>query len=388
MTIGLVLPSVPGYSETFFRNKIIGLQQNGVEVILFVNNPKETSDLCKVYNAPQLSRHKMLTFFNSAKALLKAVVIHPKRSLKFYRLERKDKRPFVHIIKSLIANQFILSKKLDWLHYGFGTMALDRENIATAIGAKMAVSFRGFDYYVYPKKYIGCYHFLYSKNVTYHVLSDEMKKGLLENGILEHKIMKITPAIDLKFFKSNSKENNIIQMSTIARLHWIKGLEYTLEALALLKNENISFHYTIIGDGVEKERLQFAAYQLGLSDCVTFAGKLSPEKVKNQLEQTDIYVQYSIQEGFCNAVLEAQAMGLLCVVSDAEGLSENVLDGKTGWVVPKRQPKLLAHKIKEVIALDETEKQKIRQQAVERVQNNFNLKKQQQEFLDFYEITV
>ncbi|MCB9276516.1 MAG: hypothetical protein H6564_20955 [Lewinellaceae bacterium] len=35
-------------------------------------------------------------------------------------------------------------------------------------------------------------------------------------------------------------------------------------------------------------------------------------------------------------------MGLLCVVSDAEGLPENVLHGETGWVVSKRCPPKLA----------------------------------------------
>src|SRR5690606_38079991 len=146
-------------------------------------NPIETSDLCKVFNAPQLSGHKSVTLFNSAKALFKAVVIHPKRSLKFYQLEKNDKRSFSHSIKNLVANQFILSKNLDWLHFGFATMALGRENLAKAMGAKMAVSFRGFDYYVYPEKNQGCYHILYSKKASYHVLSEGMKKGLLQNGI-------------------------------------------------------------------------------------------------------------------------------------------------------------------------------------------------------------
>src|SRR5690606_170832 len=109
-------------------------------------------------------------------------------------------------------------------------------------------------------------------------------------------------------------------------------LEYTLEALSKLKNEGIKFEYTIIGDGIEKERLLFAAYQLGIKENVNFAGKLSPSEVKEELEKTDIYLQYSIQEGFCNAVLEAQAMGLLCIVSNAEGLSENDMDKQTGWV--------------------------------------------------------
>lgn len=388
MKIGLVLPSVPSYSETFFRNKIIGLQQHGVEVVLFINNPRETFSSCKVYNAPELNGTTLLRYWNSLKAFFKSVILYPKRSLKFYQLEKEDNRPFNQIIKNLIANQFIMSKELDWLHFGFGTMALGRENIATVMGAKMAVSFRGFDYYVYPNKNVDCYQVLYSKKTKYHVLSEGMKKGLIMNGILEHQVVKITPAIDNETFNAspNKSEQKTLQITTVARLHWIKGLEYTLEALAILKAENFPFHYTIIGDGGEKERLQFTVYQLGLSDCVTFTGKLPPEEVKSQLQHTDIYIQYSIQEGFCNAVLEAQAMGLLCIVSDAEGLSENILDTKTGWVVPKRQPKLLAQKIREVCQLGVPEKERIRQAALKRVQEDFNLEKQQQAFLAFYEI--
>ncbi len=107
-------------------------------------------------------------------------------------------------------------------------------------------------------------------------------------------------------------------------------------------------------------------------------------EVKKHLEQAAIYLQYSIQEGFCNAVLEAQAMGLLCIVSDAEGLSENVLDKQTGWVVEKRKPALLAEKIKDVMLLSTSEKQKIKTNAIRRVQQEFNLAKQQLEFINFY----
>ena len=72
-------------------------------------------------------------------------------------------------------------------------------------------------------------------------------------------------AIDTKFFTPVDNLNSpVLQLTTIARLHWKKGLEYTLEALALLKQSNIPFHYSIIGDGIEKERLVFACYQLNL----------------------------------------------------------------------------------------------------------------------------
>ena len=77
-------------------------------------------------------------------------------------------------------------------------------------------------------------------------------------------------------------------------------------------------------------------------------------------------------------------MGLLCIVSNAEGLQENVLDGETGWVVPKRQPKLLADKIQEVIAMNNLDLLKIRERAQDRIQQQFNLEQQKNQWINFF----
>jgi colanic acid/amylovoran biosynthesis glycosyltransferase len=301
-------------------------------------------------------------------------------------MERKDGSSLNESLKKLIINDFILRNKLDWLHFGFGTMALGRENVADIIGAKMAVSFRGFDIGIYPLKHPNCYKKLFQKVDKIHVISNDISELLQKQGLENTEIItKITPAIDSLFFKNVAvRENSTINLLTVGRLHWKKGIEYTLEALSILDKQGINFHYTVIGDGPERERLVFAAHQLGLEKKVTFAGKLVPDAVKAQLEKASIYLQYSIQEGFCNAVLEAQAMGLLCIVSDAEGLAENVLNGQTGWVVPKRNPQLFAQKIKEVILLNKEQKTKISKNAVHRVKAAFNIEKQTQEFVDFY----
>lgn len=389
MKIGLVLPALPAYSETFFKNKILGLQKNGHEVVLFVNHSEGVKSYldCKVVMAPKLSGNKVKVSIIIFQQLIRSIVNFNK-SWKLFHLNKQDNLPFLQNIKQIVSNQFLMNEKLDWLHFGFGTMAIGRENVARVIDAKMAVSFRGFDIGIYPIKHPNCYRLLFEKVYKIHVISDDIKYLLYKNGLGNTPtIKKITPAIDTNFFSGkvkNSVENNKIQFTTIARLHWKKGLDYVLEALSLLNRDGFDFQFTIIGDGTEKERLQFAAHQLGLADCVFFAGKLSPEQVKEVLHTTDVYLQYSLQEGFCNAVLEAQAMGLLCVVSNAEGLSENVLDNKTGFVVPKQNAKLLFEKLKEVLALPEIEKQKIREAAIARVQKEFNLEKQQKEFLTFY----
>lgn len=388
--IGIVLSSVPGYSETFFRNKIKGLQENGYEVVLFIDYFK-SSDVdfpCEVIVAANYDCNLFKAVFNYFMILYKTLCIHPKRSFKLYRLDKKDRVSFKKRIKHIILNQFLLTQNVDWLHFGFGMFTFNRENVAEAIGAKMAVSFRGSDLYLSPLKHENCYDILFKKEVKYHVLSEEMKLDLINYKVPQNRIHVITPAINVDFFQSKidvkAKVKTVVKFVTVARLHWKKGLVYTFEAMSLLKQAGMQFHYTIIGDGIEKERLLFAAHQLGIKEYITFTGKLSPKEVKSHLEQSDIYIQYSIQEGFCNAVLEAQAMGLLCIVSNAEGLSENILHNKTGWVVPKRQPELLAKKISSVIRLTFEEKQLIREHAIIRVQDVFNLKKQNEAFLDFY----
>jgi glycosyltransferase involved in cell wall biosynthesis len=388
MKIGIVLPATPGYSETFFNNKIKGLQEHGYTVVLFVNSGKNKTPLpVKIINSPNLSGNSGIILMRSFLRLIKAFVFHFLPTMRLFQLNANDKIPFAKNIKSIITSSHILSEKLDWLHFGFGTMAIDKENVAQAIQAKMAVSFRGFDHYVYPEKNKNCYQSLFSKNVKYHVLSEGMKTDLIQKGILATQIEKITPAINMDLFAANlnTEKTDFLKIVTVARLHWIKGLDYTLEALALLKQKGIKFHYTIIGEGQEKERLQFLVHQLELDNEVTFAGKLNPEQVKNELQNAEIYLQYSHQEGFCNAVLEAQAMGKICIVSDADGLKENAVDTVTGFVIPKRNPLYLASKIMEVNGLSAIEKAEVSKNAMERIKDFFNIEKQKVAFIKFYE---
>ena len=388
MRIGLVLPKVPAYSETFFLNKIKGLEKHGHSIVVFVNSSeKRQNSSFKVKVAPKLSGNKLKVGIVSISKLLYAFLFHFKGSFRLFKLLRKDGMSFLQSIKNIISNVHILSETLDWLHFGFGTMALNREYVAKAIGAKMAVSFRGFDIGMYPLKNPNCYAKLWENVDKIHVISNDIEELVYKNGFNgKASIVKITPAIDTTFFKKRAQQVTTVPTNfiTIARLHWKKGLVYTLEALAILKKEGIPFHYTLIGDGTEMERLKFAAYQLGISNQIAFSGKIPHESIKDKLQNSDVYLQYSIQEGFCNAVLEAQAMGLLCIVSDAEGLSENIIDKESGWVVPSCNPRLLANKIKDVIRLEESEKKSVSLNAQKRVKEHFNLEKQQLEFVNFY----
>src|SRR5690606_35965533 len=143
------------------------------------------------------------------------------------RLERQDGSSMKRIFEKIYLNAQLLKYKGDWLHYGFGTLALDKELIAEAIGAKMAVSFRGFDIGVYPLKHPNCYHKLWDTVSKIHVISNGIADLHYKNGFKDQApIIKITPAIDTLHFKASTSNttNEPIQLITVARLHWIKNL--------------------------------------------------------------------------------------------------------------------------------------------------------------------
>lgn len=386
MKIGIVLPGVPKYSETFFRSKIVGLQQAGFDVILFVKNPVGAKEfICPVKVHPKLFQNSVLRIIQTFLLFLKLVISAPRATVRLIGLARKSGFSIMQSVKAAVIGSTILREKLDWLHFGFATPAIEREFLGAAIQAKVAVSFRGFDLNQTPLANSDVYKYLWPNIDKVHSISNYLvKKGLSLGLPSKVPFQIITPAIDIAAFsgvESNRIKNSVLLVS---RLHWIKGIEYVLEAIkkAVVKLPDIKM--TIVGTGEELERLTFAAYQLGIHDNVIFTGMQNHQDVAQCMMENEVFIQYSVQEGFCNAALEAQAAGMLCIVSDAEGLQENVLNEKTGWVVPKRSPKLLAQKIIDVILLPEDEKEKMRLASKNRVKREFNLEKQQKEFVAFY----
>jgi glycosyltransferase involved in cell wall biosynthesis len=390
MFVALVLPGVPSYSETFFTNKIRGLVESNHKVIVFTNGTNGTKGPkieCDVINGFSW-RAGLANRVSAIAAVFFRLVSSPLRAFRLYRLNKSDGFSTRKNLSSLLSSAHILKFDPDWLHFGFAAVAIGRENLASVIGAKMAASIRGYDIAVYPLKNPGCYKLLWARLNKLHYISNDLYSLALQNGFdPETPHRKITPAVEMSKYERSRPGafHNPLRIMTVARLHWKKGLEYALEGLKLLNDAGIDFRYTVVGDGVELERLVIASHQLGIADRVSFVGIKTPAETSRLLSESDVYLQYSIQEGFCNAVLEAQAAGLLCIVSDAEGLSENAIHGETGWVVPKRNPELLADRLIKVISLPEPQRAQVSRSAVERVRTHFNLEKQKLEFLRFYQ---
>ena len=389
MKIGIVLSKTPAYSETFFTSKINGLSEQGYEVRLFVQQISKEFDLCPQHPALPIKIKNIIKNIPYILSTMFKLLVRIPTTLKYVRLQIKQKIPIIDQLKNVYLNAHILTQELDWLHFGFATLAIGKEQVSKTIGAKMGVSFRGFDMAIYPMKNPNCYNQLWKEVDKVHTISDDLLELAYQQGLPKNiPFQKITPAINIEFFTSSIQKkapsNKTLNILTVARLHWKKGLRDTLIALHKLKEKGIDFQHTIIGDGEQYEELTYIIHQFQLQEQIFLLGKKTQAEIKSYMEMSNIYLQYSISEGFCNAVLEAQAMQLLCIVSDAEGLSENVLNEKSGWVVPKKNPVLLVEKIIEVANLSKSKKNKILTFARERIVKDFAIESQNKQFVEFY----
>jgi colanic acid/amylovoran biosynthesis glycosyltransferase len=391
MRIGLVLPELPQYSETFFNYKIQGLIEYGHDITVFTARGKsdDANRNYKVVRAnPTEGKNPVSLFLYMLLALAEVFMKSPSKAKNFIRLEKQDGKNLKESVKSLYLNTHIINENIDRLHFGFATTALKRENVAAAIGAGMSVSFRGFDINIYPLKHPGCYDLLCKKVDKVHAISNYLREKAVKMGLSENvPYAKITPAIELsKFtFKNDSGEfHSPIRIITVGRLNWIKDYETAITSLGLLKKNNVSFVYEIIGEGSELERIRFAVHQADISDKVVFCGKLSHEETLRKMQSADLYLQTSMQEGFCVSALEAQAVGLVCIVSDADGLKENVIDGVTGLVAERRNPESICGKLMEAINMTEPDRIRMTTSARMRIEKEFNIDRQKDLFDEFF----
>lgn len=146
--------------------------------------------------------------------------------------------------------------------------------------------------------------------------------------------------INRRIKKIDDKEKNEkIIIGTLAAVDVkYKGQAEVIKSIAKLKRKGYEFEYQLVGGG-KKDYLENLVNKLGLKDNVKFLGMIPHNEVFKWLDEIDLYIQPSRQEGLSRALIEALSRACPCIASNAGGNVE-LIDKK--YIFKKGKHKMIA----------------------------------------------
>ena len=174
----------------------------------------------------------------------------------------------------------------------------------------------------------------YDRKLAIEVMPEYAKNLVsIHNGIPDKKHDKV--------FK-----DEFLRLVMIARFSPPKDQITLIYTAKILIEEGIPIQLTLVGDGPNFSTAKEVAKKLQIDQWVNFLGARTD--IENILSKNDIFLLISKWEGFPISIIEAMRQGMPVIASDVGGVSEAVIDGETGFLIPRGNEKFLKEKIKEL----------------------------------------
>jgi glycosyltransferase involved in cell wall biosynthesis len=150
----------------------------------------------------------------------------------------------------------------------------------------------------------------------------------------------------------------------------MKGVEYFIDAAAILAQRFADVRFLVAGDGASRGDLEDRARRLGLGSRIVFTGFRSD--VRELLSEAAISVLPSLSEGTSNTLLESMAAGIPVIATQVGGNPEVIEDGVSGLLVPPRDSSAIAAAVSRLLS-DEKLASQLGQAGMRRVSDLFSL---------------
>lgn len=180
----------------------------------------------------------------------------------------------------------------------------------------------------------------------YTCVSQHLEQWLYQTVKVKKPVTQIYNGVDTELYRPNANEvkTNVRKelgiapttfvIGIVGRLDPIKDHPTLIQAVRNLSTSCPDVKLLIVGEGPERPRLE----ALQDEHCLLLGNRLDVPAV---LQTLDVFVLTSFNEGISNTILEAMATGIPVVATNVGGNPELVIDGKTGILLPPKQPQQL-----------------------------------------------
>ena len=191
-----------------------------------------------------------------------------------------------------------------------------------------------------------------------------MKQYYIKHNVKADKIIILYNDIDIsRFFISSDKEKNKEKLGipkeekVILFVHRLSPVRETLFYMPYIieefyKNNNTEdYKFYIIGGGSDKDKLEKEIEQKKLSEKVKILGSKPNAVIQDFYSVADIFINPTMAEGFPRVIIEAMAVGLPVVTTDAGGIKDIMPASQQEYIVDKKDRDAFAAKMVELAQL-------------------------------------
>ncbi|HEX5625134.1 MAG TPA: N-acetyl-alpha-D-glucosaminyl L-malate synthase BshA [Saprospiraceae bacterium] len=189
------------------------------------------------------------------------------------------------------------------------------------------------------RSYFPVVEFSINQSNAVTTVSDALRRQTYETFEIGKQIEVVPNFIDFERFQK--KENRQLRrefatdeekiVTHVSNFRKVKRVDDVLAVFREI-NRKMPSKLLLIGDGPERVRIETMSREWGISHEVKFLGK--QELVEDLLAISDLFLLPSEHESFGLAALEAMACEVPVISSNIGGLTEVIIDGKTGFTCP------------------------------------------------------
>ncbi len=297
---------------------------------------------------------------------------------------RKISGSYIQYLRALA-----LEHKYDFVH-AFNSKGLTNANWALRGIATKLIAYRGFagqTHWYDPMMYLKYFHPRVDHIICVSKDIEEILACNIPGG--RKKLTTIPKGHDPAWYQgivpvdraSLACTSDDILICFLANVRPFKGLTYLLQASHLLPGQ-LPLQFIFIGYGYDDPAIQKEMNESPLKDKIHLLG--FRRDALQVLAACDCLVQVSTHgEGLSKSVVESMFLGIAPIITDIPGNEGLVENGKSGWIVPIKNPEAIAGAIKEM-ASDESERKRRGGNALKHMQQHFHIEKTVARFLSLY----
>ncbi|GAA4303696.1 glycosyltransferase family 4 protein [Nibribacter koreensis] len=317
-------------SETFIYDLILQLDDVGIKNMICAK--KRENDIERPYSDVSIvAQNDSINNFSKVYNKLKTLFVTDAGKINWLKRERDAVRNNCSF------------QSVDVVHAHFGPQGCIIHPVVEEYNIPLVVSFHGFDAFVLPNDmfWVNQLRILFEKATVITVVSNMMKEHLVKIGCLPEKIHIIHVGKKVENYDfSLPLDKKIRKFISVGRMVEKKGHFDVVQAFHLLLKNYPDLCLEIVGDGPMLYDIQRYIEENDLSNNIHILGAVSHKETVVYMKKSDAFILCSKiasngdREGIPTVIMEAQALGLPCVVTNHSGIPEVVpLENK--WLMAK-----------------------------------------------------